>query len=94
MRCCPAHDSHYSIIRKPDCVSELLQIPVFRGATKALLEQTVSAGEFHGKDGLGDAPDPDAPGLDLVQKEGAVSAMIRIVNENPGEVYMIICYEI
>lgn len=93
MHCCPAHDSHSNIIRKPDYVSELLQIPVFRGATKALLGQTVGAGDFHGKDGLGDAPDPDAPGLELVQKEGAVSAMIRIVNENPGEVYMIIQYE-
>ncbi|XP_059355326.1 nucleoside hydrolase [Carassius carassius] len=70
-------------------VCKHLEIPVFRGATKALLEQTVSGGEFHGKDGLGDAPDPDAPGLDLVQKEGAVSAMIRIVNENPGEVSLV-----
>ncbi|RXN28025.1 inosine-uridine preferring nucleoside hydrolase-like protein [Labeo rohita] len=65
------------------------EIPVFRGATKSLLGQTISAGDFHGKDGLGDAPHPDAPGLDLVQKEGAVSAMIRIVNENPGEVSLV-----
>ncbi|XP_073701524.1 inosine-uridine preferring nucleoside hydrolase-like isoform X1 [Garra rufa] len=70
-------------------VCKHLEIHVFRGATKSLLGQTISAGEFHGKDGLGDAPDPDAPGLDLVQKEGAVSAMIRIVNENPGEVYLV-----
>lgn len=75
-------------------VCKHLEIPVFSGATKSLLGQTVSAGDFHGKDGLGDAPDPDAPGLDLVQKEGAVSAMIRIVNENPGEVCMIMQYEI
>ncbi|XP_050975046.1 inosine-uridine preferring nucleoside hydrolase [Labeo rohita] len=72
-----------------DCYSKPNIIPVFRGATKSLLGQTISAGDFHGKDGLGDAPHPDAPGLDLVQKEGAVSAMIRIVNENPGEVSLV-----
>lgn len=62
------------------------QIPVFKGAVKPILGDSINAGNFHGEDGLGDAPDPNTPGLDLVQKEGAVSAMIRIVNENPGEV--------
>ncbi|XP_056611754.1 inosine-uridine preferring nucleoside hydrolase isoform X2 [Triplophysa dalaica] len=70
-------------------VCKRLEIPVFRGAFKSLLGETISAGEFHGKDGLGDAPDPDAPGLDLIQAEGAVSAMIRIVNENLGEVSLV-----
>ncbi|XP_043104300.1 inosine-uridine preferring nucleoside hydrolase-like [Puntigrus tetrazona] len=70
-------------------VCKRLEIPVFRGAPKALLEQIISAGDYYGKDGLGDVPDPDAPGLDLLQKEGAVSAMIRIVNENPGEVSLV-----
>lgn len=59
---------------------------MFKGAAKPILGNNIDAGSFHGQDGLGDAPDPDAPGLELVQKEGAVSAMIRIVNENPGEV--------
>lgn len=62
------------------------QIPVFKGAAKPLLGNTINAGHFHGYDGLGDVPDPNAPGLDMVQKEDAVSAMIRIINENPGEV--------
>lgn len=66
-----------------------LEIPVFKGAEKPILGKCIDAGDFHGKDGLGDAPDPNAPGLDLVQKEGAVSAMIRIVNENPGEVSLV-----
>lgn len=64
----------------------MCKIPVFKGAAKPVLGNSISAGHFHGLDGLGDAPDPNAPGLDLVQEEGAVSAMIRIVNENPGEV--------
>lgn len=41
---------------------------------------------YHGTDGLGDVPDPSAPGLDLLQKEHAVLAMIRIINERPGQV--------
>ena len=59
---------------------------MFRGAARSILGIHVHAGDFHGKDGLGDAPDPNAPGLEMLQEEGAVSAMIRIINENPGEV--------
>ncbi|XP_037542475.1 inosine-uridine preferring nucleoside hydrolase-like [Nematolebias whitei] len=66
-----------------------LEIPVFKGADKPILGNTISAGLFHGQDGLGDAPDPHAPGLDLLQKENAVSAIIRIINENPGEVSLV-----
>lgn len=44
------------------------------------------AGDYHGKDGLGDVPDPSAPGLELLQKNKAAQAMIKIVNENQGEV--------
>ncbi|XP_076857977.1 inosine-uridine preferring nucleoside hydrolase [Brachyhypopomus gauderio] len=66
-----------------------LEIPVFIGASKPILGNMINAGLFHGEDGLGDAPDPDAPGLELAKQEGAVSAMIRIVNENPGEVLLV-----
>ncbi|KAI1899861.1 hypothetical protein AGOR_G00066130 [Albula goreensis] len=66
-----------------------LEIPVFCGASKPILGKTLSAGHFHGQDGLGDSPDPDAPGLEMVQKEGAVAAMIRIANEHPGEVSLV-----
>ncbi|KAM4558285.1 inosine-uridine preferring nucleoside hydrolase-like isoform 1-T1 [Odontesthes bonariensis] len=65
------------------------EIPVFKGADKPILGNSIDAGHFHGQDGLGDAPDPDAPGLDLLQKEHAVAAIIRIVNENPGEVSLV-----
>lgn len=68
------------------CLSSMCQIPVFKGAAASILGNNLSAGHFHGHDGLGDAPDPDAPGLDQVQKESALSAMVRIINENPGEV--------
>lgn len=59
---------------------------MFKGAAKPILGHGVNGGNFHGQDGLGDAPDPNAPSVDLIQKEGAVSAIIRIVNENPGQV--------
>ncbi|KAM6945486.1 inosine-uridine preferring nucleoside hydrolase-like [Aplochiton taeniatus] len=66
-----------------------LDIPVFRGAEEPLLGHVLHAADFHGKDGLGDAPDPNAPGLNLIQKEGAVQAMIRMVNQHPGEVSLV-----
>ncbi|XP_047227238.1 inosine-uridine preferring nucleoside hydrolase-like [Girardinichthys multiradiatus] len=66
-----------------------LEIPVFKGADKPILGTSISVGNFHGQDGLGDAPDASAPGLDLLQRENAVSALIRIVDENPGEVSLV-----
>ncbi|XP_076579983.1 inosine-uridine preferring nucleoside hydrolase-like [Chaetodon auriga] len=66
-----------------------LNIPVYRGCEQPLLAEPRHAGDFHGKDGLGDVPDPDAPGLDMLQKEKAQQAMIDIVNCHPGEVTLV-----
>ncbi|KAM8872135.1 inosine-uridine preferring nucleoside hydrolase-like [Synchiropus picturatus] len=70
-------------------VCNRLDIPVYRGSSEPMVGNKVHAGDFHGKDGLGDVPDPDAPGLDLLQKEHAVQAIIRIATENPGEVTLV-----
>jgi hypothetical protein len=43
-----------------------------------------TATHYHGNDGLGDADLDIAVSSDQVQKEHAVSAIIRLVNENPG----------
>ncbi|XP_064167988.1 inosine-uridine preferring nucleoside hydrolase isoform X1 [Anguilla rostrata] len=66
-----------------------LEIPVFRGASKPILGNALSAGHFHGQDGLGDAPDSHAPSSEMIQKEGAVAAMIRIAREHAGEVSLV-----
>ncbi|XP_053170735.1 inosine-uridine preferring nucleoside hydrolase-like [Scomber japonicus] len=66
-----------------------LDIPVYRGCTEPLLGRKVHAGDFHGKDGMGDVPDADAPGLELLQEEKAVQAMIKMISENPGEVSLV-----
>ncbi|XP_067439030.1 inosine-uridine preferring nucleoside hydrolase-like [Thunnus thynnus] len=66
-----------------------LDIPVYPGCSCPLLARKQYAGDFHGKDGLGDVPDPNAPGLELLQKKKAVQAMIDIVKENPGEVTLV-----
>ncbi|XP_007555529.2 inosine-uridine preferring nucleoside hydrolase isoform X2 [Poecilia formosa] len=66
------------------------KIPVYKGAAKSILGIKVGDENFHGKDGLGDAPDDaDAPDAKKIQEENAVSAIIRIVNKNPGEVSLV-----
>uniref|UniRef100_A0A669ECU0 Probable uridine nucleosidase 1 n=2 Tax=Oreochromis niloticus TaxID=8128 RepID=A0A669ECU0_ORENI len=70
-------------------VCNRLDIPVYRGCSEPLLAKKRQAGDYHGKDGLGEVPDPDAPGLELVQKKKAVNAMIKTVNQNPGEVSLV-----
>ncbi|XP_060922741.1 inosine-uridine preferring nucleoside hydrolase-like [Limanda limanda] len=66
-----------------------LDIPVYRGCSGPLLANRRHAGDYHGKDGMGDAPDPDAPGLELLQKKRGVPAMVKIINQNPGEVTLV-----
>jgi len=46
--------------------------------------QGVTASFYHGIDGLGDVPDLDTPGSNLIQEEHAALALVRLVNEYPG----------
>uniref|UniRef100_A0A8C6UH31 Inosine/uridine-preferring nucleoside hydrolase domain-containing protein n=1 Tax=Neogobius melanostomus TaxID=47308 RepID=A0A8C6UH31_9GOBI len=66
-----------------------LDIPVYKGCQRPLLSPKQHASDYHGKDGLGDVPDPDPPSLDLLQKEKAVPAMIKAIKNNPGEVTLV-----
>ncbi|XP_043928112.1 inosine-uridine preferring nucleoside hydrolase-like [Protopterus annectens] len=65
------------------------KIPVYRGATSSLLAENVGFSDFHGPDGLGGVPDPEAPGLDLIQKEHAVTAIIQIASQHAGKISLV-----
>ena len=64
-----------------------IQIPVYRGCNKPILGHVTHAAHYHGIDGFGDVPDPEAPDLTHAQSEHAVTALIRLVNEFPGDVF-------
>ncbi len=58
------------------------ECPVYRGADRPLVREAVYAQFFHGPDGLGGGDYP-APGRE-VEREHAVSALIRVIGDNPG----------
>lgn len=60
-----------------------MKIPLFKGASRALVKDSENADYVHGKDGFGDTdlPRPKT----RPRKEAAASALIRIANKEPGE---------
>lgn len=58
-------------------------IPVFRGCHRPLINRPANADFVHGVDGLGDCGIPVS--TKHVQSEHAVHALMRLANENPGE---------
>lgn len=91
--CChgntPLDNSCKNTLRVLKTCNKLDDIPVYRGCGEPLVAPKRHAGDFHGKDGLGDSPDPDAPGLDRIQEKIAAQAMIDIVKQNSGEVTLV-----
>ncbi|WAR30402.1 URH2-like protein [Mya arenaria] len=49
----------------------------------------VSVDYYHGSDGLGDVPDPEAPDKSLIQSEHAVNALIRLSKKYKGELSLV-----
>lgn len=65
----------------------LWQVPVFRGSGSALVGATHPPTDHFGTDGLGDViKEKDPKWEEKIQKEHAVSAMIRLVTENQNQV--------
>jgi purine nucleosidase len=58
-------------------------VPVYRGCDRPLINRTLGAAHVHGEDGLGDCGIPVSK--KSAQSEHAVHALIRLANENPGE---------
>uniref|UniRef100_A0A8C5P777 Inosine/uridine-preferring nucleoside hydrolase domain-containing protein n=1 Tax=Leptobrachium leishanense TaxID=445787 RepID=A0A8C5P777_9ANUR len=70
-------------------VCNRMEIPVFRGVSHSLLCEKNPPFAHFGGDGLGDAGDPNSPGLVLLQKEHAVHAMIRLINEHQHQISLV-----
>ncbi|XP_052811196.1 inosine-uridine preferring nucleoside hydrolase-like isoform X2 [Mya arenaria] len=66
-----------------------LDIPVYRGADRALVGGNFRSTHCHGDDGLGDAETQvDISGFQI-QKEHAVDTILRLVNQYPGEITLV-----
>ncbi len=50
----------------------------------SLLGGSGDSSYYHGKDGLGDVADPDAPDYSLVQPQHAVNTLIDTVSNHEG----------
>ena len=64
---------------------------MYRGVDRPLVGSSAVISthhQYHGKDGLNDAPDPNAPDLSHMQSEHAVVALIRLVNQYPGRKFV------
>ena len=62
-------------------------VPVYRGCDRPLVSRATSAAHVHGEDGLGDCNFPASK--KQVRPEHAVNALLRLANENPGELTLV-----
>ena len=65
--------------------SILKQVPVYKGAEKSLVGTQGDSSFYHGKDGLGDVPDPEPVNEALIMSEHAVAAMLSMSKKYKGE---------
>nr|AAH83433.1 Si:dkey-98p3.7 [Danio rerio] len=70
-------------------VCQQTQIPVFKGSAGPLLGPELPLKDHFGTDGLGGVLENSEEWKQQIQKEHAVHAILRLVNENPGQVSLI-----
>ncbi|XP_063423554.1 nucleoside hydrolase-like isoform X1 [Mytilus trossulus] len=71
-------------------LADRLDIPIYVGCNQALNGYKVEGcSGYHGTDGFGESPDPDAPDSSLVQKEDGVSALIRLSKHFSGDISVV-----
>jgi purine nucleosidase len=63
-------------------------IPVYRGAERPLVSDWFPESEFHGEDGLGDAPGRQ-PSARTIEPKHAALALIDLANAHPGELTLV-----
>ncbi|WP_150274685.1 nucleoside hydrolase [Paenibacillus tepidiphilus] len=68
-------------------IAERPDVPVYPGAVKPLMRELFTAEHIHGSDGMGGSNFPE-PSLQP-QDEHAAQAIVRLINEYPGEIEMI-----
>jgi|LGVE01.1.fsa_nt_gb purine nucleosidase len=68
-------------------MADTYDVPVYKGASKPLFRELVTAEFAHGKNGMGDInlPTPKKQ----VEETNAVDALLDIISKNPGEIELI-----
>ena len=62
-----------------------MQIPVHPGCHTSIIRTLGDSSFYHGKDGLGDAPDDIPPDESLLKTQHGVSAIVDIAKKYSGE---------
>jgi len=83
-----AAQSAKNVLRVLQLVNRM-EIPIYCGVEDSMVGGKGDSCYFHGKDGLGDVPESNPPDHNLIRKENAVLELIRIMNEQPGEIEVI-----
>ncbi|XP_071960956.1 inosine-uridine preferring nucleoside hydrolase-like [Antedon mediterranea] len=67
-------------------VCDRLDVAVYRGACSGIIGGTFRGTPYHGVDGMGDVQNIPQPDIKLIKEEVAAIALVRMVNERPGEI--------
>ncbi|XP_031345202.1 uncharacterized protein LOC116172187 isoform X2 [Photinus pyralis] len=66
-----------------------MDIPIYKGASYALLSNEVAASTYFGDDGMADAEYDEEPDLSIVNKKPGSLALLELVEQNPHELSLL-----